>query len=130
MPLIDVFWAAAQAWGVWACGSSAAWPCSGASVLLPLLPDCGPGAGVEELAVFEGPEAPVPVPESEVPEPVPESEEPEVPDEGARRDPAGTGERLSMECSSNTPLRPTTPLTTPDNEAGTPSVEVLTTARA
>ena len=76
MPLIEVFWAAAQAWGVWACGSSAAWPCSGASVLLlPPVPDCGPAAGVEELAVFEGPEAPEP-----------ESEEPEV---ARRRSPPG-----------------------------------------
>ena len=105
MPLVEVSWAAAHAWGVWACGSSPAWPCSGASVVLP----GGPAAGVEDWAVFE---------------------EAEVPGEEAGRDPAARGERLSMECSSNTPLSPTTPLTTPDSEAGTSRAEVLTTARA
>ena len=122
MPLLVVAWAAGQAWGVWACADSVWCGCCGA-------PAGGPdGAGA--LAALEEGER---VGEEE-PEAVEELEVGELaggePGETAGPDPAGTGERLSMECSSKRPLSPTTPLTTPASEAGTPSDEVLTTARA
>src|SRR5580693_6095908 len=115
MPLLDVAWAAGQAWGVWTCADSLWCGCCALAVG-PDDPEgpaeAGALAALEEVEGVEG------------------VEEVEEPGDTAVPDPAGMGERLSMECSSKRPLSPTTPLTTPDSEAGTPSAEVLTTVRA